>query len=972
MEGELRIIVEKVSTFDRLLNVEKKGLFKSLLDIGIGIATGNVGDIIKGSLATLEGITSEENDPIPHRAYVLLYNGMRRGLMTLIDQHLAAIQQATGKGYDAPQYQALLDELDKKWNETSLQIDYRFFDDPGKFPFVHTLRGLVREWLIGLGLPTDEAKRIVLKLGPLMASALDALYKERPAYFAKVKEATQEDLGMSKEWQLYRYQQQLIAEWEKPIFDESFGLDKLYVELNACYPIKDNASGDSRDKNLHRVVASEQHILSWLDQPDAAHKIIILRGGPGSGKSSLMKKIVHEVALQGDRPVYAFQLQHFKIKEDFEEAIKDYFKNEEQYLRDIPDILSKSSEGGGKAPLLVFDGLDELSKTDANGQELARMFCDRLNSLLSARSRWDGWDMRVVLTGRDFVIQKISGPTFGKKAQILELLPLTINNEDETIWIDFAEPKEIPAFGHYDFEDPDGHLDTDQRAQWWRQFWGAKGDTRNDVPEIVQQDAYSELSQQPLLSYLLAKVYLHGRLDVIPDANVNFVYEELIDSLRTRDWGGKDGYKHSTFDDKDKFFRLMEEMAVSAWLTGDVRVTNTKRLEARCKDQNLMPLLETFRANGKTTINDLVVSSFAKLHKEDMVGGDLIEFTHKSFGEYLVARRLVALAKDIVKVLRREEEDSMQTAMSRWVKTCSYNVLTAEIWEFLTREVQANANFSLEGLNINAYEIQISLADLFSAFINTGFKLENGGTNLHAVYRTRNVEINLWMLISAFARISKQHTTIKWKGAEQPKRILGWTYFHQDLTFVGKGFHRVVFPLGVNLIDADLNVADLEEAILIDAELTGATLLSANLRGANLSGANLDNADLSDADLHGANLDNASFEGANLIGSEITSVTLIGASFVGSNLVNVNFSNANLNDADFVGANLRGAQMANANLTNADLTDAHLHYANLSGAICYPIQVDDVSLDGQLAYDYLVSQGAINVPLPPKENDPPH
>ena len=67
-----------------------------------------------------------------------------------------------------------------------------------------------------------------------------------------------------------------------------------------------------------------------------------------------------------------------------------------------------------------------------------------------------------------------------------------------------------------------------------------------------------------------------------------------------------------------------------------------------------------------------------------------------------------------------------------------------------------------------------------------------------------------------------------------------------------------------NLVDADLNGADLRRAYLRGANLVGANLSDANLFGAELSDANLFGAYLSDAYLNRADLRGANLVGANL------------------------------------------------------------------------------------------------------------
>jgi len=73
---------------------------------------------------------------------------------------------------------------------------------------------------------------------------------------------------------------------------------------------------------------------------------------------------------------------------------------------------------------------------------------------------------------------------------------------------------------------------------------------------------------------------------------------------------------------------------------------------------------------------------------------------------------------------------------------------------------------------------------------------------------------------------------------------------------------------GANLSGADLNGADLTRADLSGAYLSGADLNRANLNGAYLNGAYLSGANLSGAHLNGANLSGAYVEGSRkLIGT---------------------------------------------------------------------------------------------------------
>jgi uncharacterized protein YjbI with pentapeptide repeats len=92
-----------------------------------------------------------------------------------------------------------------------------------------------------------------------------------------------------------------------------------------------------------------------------------------------------------------------------------------------------------------------------------------------------------------------------------------------------------------------------------------------------------------------------------------------------------------------------------------------------------------------------------------------------------------------------------------------------------------------------------------------------------------------------------------------------------------------------------------------------------NLSGVDLMGAQLIVANLNGADLSGANLSGANLRRANLIGANLS-----GAKLVRANLTGADLSGSNLSNADLTGSNLIRAVVTDANLDGAILTDAHL------------------------------------------------
>jgi|GEM_PF-1268205 len=124
-----------------------------------------------------------------------------------------------------------------------------------------------------------------------------------------------------------------------------------------------------------------------------------------------------------------------------------------------------------------------------------------------------------------------------------------------------------------------------------------------------------------------------------------------------------------------------------------------------------------------------------------------------------------------------------------------------------------------------------------------------------------------------------------------------------------------------NLVDVDLEQANLAYANLCGANLSKVILKMADLTGCNLSQTQLHmgqliKANLQDADLSGAILDRTYTSGANMAGVNLSNA-IVRTSFWGVNFQNANFENADLRGAQFFRCDLSGAELQGANIEGA-------------------------------------------------------
>jgi uncharacterized protein YjbI with pentapeptide repeats len=108
---------------------------------------------------------------------------------------------------------------------------------------------------------------------------------------------------------------------------------------------------------------------------------------------------------------------------------------------------------------------------------------------------------------------------------------------------------------------------------------------------------------------------------------------------------------------------------------------------------------------------------------------------------------------------------------------------------------------------------------------------------------------------------------------------------------------------------------------------TPVDLLGANLRLADLRGTDLQN-----ANLHGADFREVDFSGADLNRGTLSRVDLRKANLGGTSFIGANLSEADLSDADLSGADLSGADLSGAHLNGTNLSDIDLSVEDLSEA----------------------------------------
>lgn len=386
--------------------------------------------------------------------------------------------------------------------------------------------------------------------------------------------------------------------------------------------------------------------------------------------------------------------------------------------------------------------------------------------------------------------------------------------------------------------------------------------------------------------------------DVTQPRNRNEIYASLLKDIIARRHAKHEALAGvEEFQKRERFERLLETIATAAWY-GDGRTATMQEVRDLCPPDLRETLDELIKEKGGFT--RLVAAFYLQEASARRDGSEAFEFTHKSFGEYLTARRLVREIARICKG-RRESPDYYREpqALSEWAALTAAQAMTMDLLRFVRDEVALRPKDEV-------VVWQVTLTSLFNLELRTGFPLSALSSDgfREAERQSRNAEEALFAALNACARITEEQIALSWP----------------HVTSAGDMLHRLRRqrePSESSVALACLLHLQLESQELGRQDLGGAELCFANLSGARLFDATLFDADLSEADLDFAEL---SF--ANLVGADLSFADLGEADLSFANLSDADLSDADLILACFESANLQLADLGRADLREADLREA--------------------------------------------------
>jgi len=523
---------------------------------------------------------------------------------------------------------------------------------------------------------------------------------------------------------------------------------------------------------------------------------------------------------------------------------------------------------------IIFDGLDEFAMQGKAALESAQQFVREVQKTVE---RLEQLRLQVLITGRDVVIQA-NQSEFRDPEQILHVLSYAQN----------------------------------QRDIWWQQYGQARGKEYQGLPKELDRRQLQEVTAQPLLNYLVALSYERGEVNFSQDTNLNEVYADLLSAVHERGWEKKRQHQSVSNLNCEDFELILEEIAIATW-HGDGRTTTVRAIETQCKQSGLKNLLDFYQEGAQQGLTKLLTAFyFRQADQRNQDHDKTFEFTHKSFAEYLTAKRVVNMVAQIHEELQRHKQSSRSgwnedKALEEWAMLCGMTTMDRYVFEFVCNEMQLQKS--------HVSEWQKTLSSLISYMLREGMPMHKLPlpTYKETCRQARNAEEALLAALNACARVTQQLSDIEWES--------------------NTTFGEWVSRLQPQRSDNDKNTLafncfsylNLKNSCLTQHDLHGANFEKTNFEKANLQLAILWESNCRGADFRKADLEWAIFWEANLMSANISDTEITGAFFGNASLQKANFQNSDIENANFQEANLKGANLERVkNIEKASFVDANL------------------------------------------------
>jgi len=830
------IVEADIAFWNRPLSLDFKGFFTNLAKATTYTAVGSFDDAAAGYIDSLEAVGLKRS--VPQLAGALLKRAIATGVSELIRGYIREFDDTSPVGMDA-----VSTDLEQVILSEPIVLDRNFLEHPGELPFLPILQARLEAWLRHRKVGSLNVTPIAARLPYYFVWGLHREFQQSSMDYEPLVSAI--STPVADAWRRMRtwngYYREFKKQLAEPIFGESFSLPQIYVWPRASYLIDDVSAVEVRHSKKQFVVDLKDYLDHWLAgegcTPDEQRNdaIRVISGDPGSGKSSFARMYVNYRIDQGDHVIYV-PLHRLNVQGEFGAELETFCTE----IDSCPTGLM-NSDLAEKRLLVVLDGLDELSKQGAIGATIAAAFVEEVIRKIANRNATK-LRVQVIVSGRPIAVQDIADK-FRGTGRVVTILPYCTDTEG----------KEDQYVGRPDL------LRIDLRQEWWRRYGDLTARPYDGLPVELDKPELLDLSSQPLLNFLLAMVYQHeGRLppdkrsiDFAGAVNRNEVYDVLLKRVYERDWDPAKSHKAlGKLPEKD-FRELLEEMALTAWHGAD-RTTTASALKDQCAGTYLEGVLAEYEKKCSDGVGSLFTAFyFRKSERIDAVE-PTFEFTHKSFGEYLTALRLVDGLDELHQLLQKQERSrvrafTIEHALVAWLKLFGPTRISTDLLVYLKNEMPRRRENC-----VRLEDWQSTLMDLLRGTSEMGMpchKIYNGRSFQEMQLCAANAELAILAIHGVIADVTDFVSDPDWLQRDAAESLIR----RNSCEVLRMSLHHLSFN-GQVLTSLNVYAADFRCSTFVDARLIGSTF----------SGGNFERCKFESAIIAGCGFQGVSFDGSEL------------------------------------------------------------------------------------------------------------
>jgi len=637
----------------------------------------------------------------------------------------------------------------------------------------------------------------------------------------------------------------------KMVFETPLPLDEdLNITLKDVYTDSKGVYDVLSQETLENKEVSN---LIWDCWEENKNNFLFLLGLPGSGKSSLIKKLSYDWAEDNKEPfprkiserdLYTVQLRHLpkEFKDEPIEVLIKYLRGEYNPPYD-PFLWNKEVIylfKGFQKSILLLDGLDEFAM---NYQLTEEDTLELLEKLVEGLKKYD---CKVLITSRPNYLSLNSLDNLNKRLNytVWELKPFSYG---ETV--EFLKKYKNSLQKEYEYKKRT-HPQNTQKI-YFDNFNLLKARLENNL------NKKNTAVNLPLVLYMLAHLYL--RKNETPEIENNIeLYEKVVNAVIKRIWENNNHLKKviSSADWFKLYRSFLEELAFLIEFSNKEFAT----LEEIEKLNSFTILKEETKLQEKELLGKLL--TFFYIHRGKNKKTQTVEFIHKTFQEYLAACNIYNQLLENLELETNRYENIIWNLFSK-------NKIPLKVREFLEQIIEKRREEDREKQN----QFLEKMKEIFPSLLEKDFIVKPCELGKE---KPLNKPLwcfgNLWIFASKVSEVYLEELkdipdNEKWKYHFLKKYKNKLTCLIKR-TQVQEETMLNTFPLTYsNLMEGDLCKANLITAKLAKANLSKAFLWGVNLGFADLSYANLSYAYLIDAFLRDAILENANLEGADLRGA---------------------------------------------------------------------------------------------------------